>query len=337
MVVAPNPSSRHPETDARTTLSNPVIKVRTLSSCLLFLALILTGCGAGPSISSDANPVHARLSKPSTGCSHPGLQSQMGSMAPVISVGGSSHAYLLSLPTHYDAHRPSAMILEFQGYGSTARSMAELTHMPSRGAAQGYIVVTPEGPGHTWQLSGSGADASYIDSLVSSLMRTLCVDTNRVYAAGFSQGAAFAILYGCSHPNQIAAISTVAVEFQLGCSKPMPFLAFHGTADPAVPYQNGGVGLSLPGVKVRGTMLNMSDWAHLDRCRTAPATTVIGMDVRFANWQGCADGNEVGLYSVVGGGHTWPGADPRITSMHTAEEISATALMLTFFSRHHLS
>ncbi len=99
--------------------------------------------------------------------------------------------------------------------------MATLTQMPTRGAAKGFVVVTPAGPNHTWQLNGRGSDAHYVEAVLDQVEKVLCIDLDRVYAAGFSQGAAFTILFTCAHPGQMAAIATVAVEFQLGCSTPI--------------------------------------------------------------------------------------------------------------------
>ena len=136
-----------------------------------------------------------------------------------------------------------------------------------------------------------------------------------------------------AHQHQIAAIATVAVEFQLGCTRPMSILAFHGTDDPLVPYDNGAVGLSLPGVKVRGTLLNMGDWARLDHCRTSLRRAQVGSQVIRRQWAGCADGTTVVLYTILGGGHSWPGADPAKAVGLTTEQVSATAQTLSFFSR----
>ena len=153
-------------------------------------------------------------------------------------------------------------------------------------AAHGTIVVAPDGAGRTWQLDAHGTDATFIDALVDRLASTSCVDLHRVYAAGFSAGAAFTVLYSCARPDRIAAIATVAADFQLGCHRPMPIIAFHGTKDPAVPFVNGGVGASLPGVKVRGTELNLRDWAALDHCTPTPLSQVLGSEVTRQIWTG---------------------------------------------------
>ena len=54
-------------------------------------------------------------------------------------------------------------------------------------------------------------------------------------------------------------------------------------------------------------------------------------------WSGCAGGSAVELYTVVGGGHTWPGSSVVLSAAAfgpTTESISATRLMLAFFAGH---
>jgi polyhydroxybutyrate depolymerase len=222
------------------------------------------------------------------------------------------------------------MIVEFHGFASSAQGIANLTQMPERGSKRSFLVLTPDGPGHTWV----GSDAPYVEAIITQVEDSLCIDLHRVYATGFSEGAAFTILLACKHPSQFAAIATVAVDFRLGCASPLPILAFHGTEDPLVPYQNGAEGLSLPGVKVRGTLLNMSDWAQLDHCGQTPSLRHIGTDVERRVWPSCAHGTQVILYSVIGGGHTWPGATRSASPTYTTHTISATNVILDFFGLH---
>ena len=251
-----------------------------------------------------------------------------------ITSGGVERSYLLTRPTGAVPGVPSPVILSFHGFGSTAEEFSSLTQLPERGAAAGFTVVVPEGAGHTWQFTGDGTDAAFVDAVLDDVAATTCVDRHRVTASGFSAGAAFTIAYACAHPDRVSAIVTVAVDFQLGCKRPLPILAFHGTADPAVPYTDGAIGLSLPGAKVRGTENNLGDWAALDRCDRSATVETVGPEVVRHTWTGCADGTEVGLYAVQGGGHSWPGADPTRSVGLTTQEISATDLALAFAARH---
>jgi len=316
---------------AQAPFGDTVSPPRVVAICLALSMLIALSQASGSDGSVPTQTRHGATTSP--GCTNPDPGLVATSAAHTITVDGELHQYLLAAPKR-DAKRPRPLVMEFHGFGTTANQFAELTGMTRSGPRQGFIVVTPQGPGSTWQLSGRGSDARYIDALLARVEESLCVDLLRVYAMGFSQGAAFTILYACAHPRQFAAISTVAVEFDLGCTDPLSITAFHGTSDPAVPYQNGATGLSLPGVKVRGTILNMGDWAHLDGCGAGPRTVWLGTDVKRSTWPRCSKGNEVVLYTVVAGGHTWPGSDRKDSVMYTTETVSATNLALSFFGRH---
>jgi polyhydroxybutyrate depolymerase len=57
------------------------------------------------------------------------------------------------------------------------------------------------------------------------------------------------------------------------------------------------------------------------------------------SWSGCHGGSAVVLYSVLGGGHTWPGSPITLsvgTFGATTHQIDATGAMLAFFAQHHL-
>jgi len=288
---------------------------RRLGAALFVIALVgAASCSSSRSASRSSSPTTATTTTttpgqaPSSGCRRTGA-----------------------------SEKPAPLVLAFHGYGSDGREFAGLTKLPALGAKRGVVVLTPSGANHTWQLSGTGTDAAAIDKLVATTEQSKCIDLHRVYAAGFSQGAAFAIFYSCARPDRIAALATVAVEFQLGCKQPVPILAFHGTDDPAVPYADGAVGASLPGVKVRGTLFNMGDWARLDGCRRKLPDATIRTEIVVARWTRCADDTEVRLYTVKGGSHTWPGANRAASPLYTTQQINASTLMLNFFARHHLA
>jgi polyhydroxybutyrate depolymerase len=226
------------------------------------------------------------------------------------------------------------MILAFHGYGSDAATFSTLTGYPDQAAAAGFVMVVPDGAGRTWQFDGHGSDAQFVDALIDDVARSFCIDQRRIAASGFSAGAAFTIAYACAHLDRIAAIATVAVNFLIGCTTPLSILAFHGTADPMVPYQDGAEGLSLPDVKVRGTELTMTDWATLDGCETDPVLDHIGTEVVRHTYPGCQDGTEVVLYEIQGGGHSWPGADPGASGGLTTQQVDATKEAVAFFGRH---
>jgi len=296
-------------------------------------AIGAAACAAPPATTNAGHNA-----EPSSGCTTPaplGASPTGRERDETLDNGRVTGSYELSLPRTYRSHRPSPLLLLFYGSGSDPSQFSSLTGLASRGAADGYLVAVPrtQGAESEWQFEARGSDAAFVDAMVASLESTYCIDKSSVFAAGFSAGAAFTIIYACARQDRISAIATVAVEFQLGCTRPMSILAFHGTHDPLIPYHNGAVGLSFPGVKVRGTQRNMSDWARLDRCRGVPRRLRVGSQVIRQQWSGCARGTAVVLYIVVGGGHTWPGADPERGVGLTTQQVSASAQTLSFFDR----
>src|SRR3989449_4466532 len=53
-----------------------------------------------------------------------------------------------------------------------------------------------------------------------------------------------------------------------------------------------------------------ASWARRNRCGTNPVDSVVATDVTRLEYTKCADDAAVVLYTIKGGGHTWPGGQP---------------------------
>jgi len=244
------------------------------------------------------------------------------------------------VPADYRRAEPTPLILLFHGSGSDAIQQSAYSQLPSQGAAAGFLVATPDAVAGNWVLARPGvatADQAFATALIADLGSRYCVDRTRVYAAGISLGSQFAAVLACDPANHLAAVGLVAADYLIRpCRGPVPVLAFHGTADPIVPYANGAKGASVPGVPVVGVQQNLAAWARLDGCGPRPRVGRIPPDVVRQSWHGCRAGSSVTLYTIVGGGHTWPGSPVVLSSARfgpTTETVSATRLMLAFFRR----
>jgi polyhydroxybutyrate depolymerase len=269
------------------------------------------------------------------------MTAEFGDVVQSLSVAGTSRSYRLSVPSSYRRDRPTPLVFDFHGSGSNAAQQSAYSQLPDQGAAAGYLVVTPDTIGGNWDLASPGtptADQRLVAALEADVASRYCVDRYRIYAAGISLGSEFATIVACDPSDHIAAIGLVGAEYLLRpCQGPVPVLAFHGTADPIVPYANGATGRAVPGIPVIGVVQNMEAWARLDRCRPDPVVTTPVTGIVTRTWRDCAAGTSVVLHTVVGGGHTWPGS-PVVLSASvfgpTADAISATHLMLAFFAAH---
>jgi polyhydroxybutyrate depolymerase len=309
------------------------------------VALLLPLTTASPASATNGAAITAAAVGASSGCSRPSSPPPVGpggSLTLNLTKGSVTGTYILSVPKNYKKGRPTPLIFLFHGDHSSATEFASETNFPAQGSAAGDIVVMPNNQPNErgFQYSGTGTDATFINAVIGSVERSYCINTRTVFTSGFSSGAAFAILYACAHQTQIRAIATGSVDYQLGCTRPMPLLAFHGTADGAVTYQNNTVVSQLPGIKldankVLGTVRNMRAWVTLDRCQPKPTITRVGSQVSRSQWLNCAPGTSVTFYTVLGGGHEWPGADTSTGYGFTTQQISANTLILRYINSFH--
>ncbi len=260
--------------------------------------------------------------RPSPGCENAPPATAAAGKAQTLDVGGVERTYLLAAP---EGRNPAPLIILLHGMGSSAADIGRASGLPARGPAGGAVVVAPDAAGTPtmWRPGADGPDADFLDALVAHVEARHCIDTNRVGIVGFSVGAVFASTYGCARQDRVAAVVTVEVDTPGTCTRPMPILAFHGTADPIVAYDPPPGSTPLGGGS--GTEANLAAWAKISRCTTTPVTTEISGKVTRIEWPRCAGGSEVVLYKIIGGGHTWP-----------AEPPDATERVVAFLGRHSL-
>ncbi|HEX7460031.1 MAG TPA: PHB depolymerase family esterase, partial [Acidimicrobiales bacterium] len=155
-----------------------------------------------------------------------------GDVVQTLTVAGTPRSYRLAVPASYRPDRPTPLILDFHGSGSDAVQQSAYSDLPSRAAAAGYLVVTPDALDANWDLAAPGTptrDQQLVAALESDLGARYCVDRTRIYAAGISLGSEFATIVACDPVNRIAAVGLVAAEYLLRpCHGPLPVLAFHG-------------------------------------------------------------------------------------------------------------
>jgi polyhydroxybutyrate depolymerase len=168
------------------------------------------------------------------------------------------------------------------------------------------------------------------------------VDPTRIYADGLSNGGGMAFVLSCTLFDRIAAVGMVSAARSPEWSwcadhRPVPAIAFHGTADPVVPYNGGRTPF---GPDVFPSVLSFTaTWARRNRCRPTPIESAVAVDVTRLQYTGCADAASVVLYSVKGGGHQWPGGTPIAEWLvgPYSRSIDATSHMWAFFREHQLS
>jgi polyhydroxybutyrate depolymerase len=341
----------------------------------VLLGLILSGCststGASNTVPNNAAPAGAASKvRPSSGCSQ-GSASPPSS-APATSTpfdaAGDSGFYLIDGPT-VGTTVALPLLFNLHAYLETAQSADLITGFGAYGVAHGFITVTPqvqEVVPH-WDVRPGSADRAFIVALLDHIEATRCIDLRRVYMVGYSNGAFMTSSLVCELGARLAAVATVAgIQAPADCHPKgtVPVIAFHGTADPLVPYLGGGMtpaAKAMVGPDGTGTFgslegtsavagiapltapipTQLAHWASRNHCSLHPTLSKAATGVTLISYQ-CADHHTVELYRENGDGHTWPGSEftnlpsIRATLGPTTFAINADKLIWAFFQSHML-
>ena len=302
----------------------------------------------------------------SAGCTGPGASVTTGQTKATMTSSGESRWYYQDVPPAHDGTTPVPLVLDFHGYSEGADVHLQMSGLTKFGATKGFATLTPMGTGPVprWDTTLGSKDLIFTGEMLDAAEKNLCIDTNRVYVTGLSNGAFMTSAVACAFSDRVAAVAPVAgVRNIAGCApkRAVPVVAFHGTADGYVSF-DGGLGqkaLDLPapdgsGKKLRDTLTPeqltqrsaadaipkiMEAWAKRSGCGTGTKEQKIAADV-FEVSYACQPGSEAILYRVEGGGHTWPGSpfSQSIVSIvgPTTMNINADEIMWDFFMKHPL-
>ena len=265
-----------------------------------------------------------------------------------IVTSGQKREYLLYVPTSYDRSRPTPLVISMHGAGGWPVQQMNLSEWNRLAEKQRVIVVYPSGTKGTgpriWHVGrgpGLMRDVRFISELIDKLEAAYNIDPARIYANGFSKGGGMAFVLSCSLSDRIAAVGMVGAAQTLPWSwctehRAVPMIAFHGTADSFALYNGGESWVAprpFPAVP-RWT----ANWARRNRCRPNPVESALAADVTRREYTNCADDAAVVLYTIRGGGHTWPGGEPMPEWFvgPTSRSIDATSQMWAFFREHRL-
>jgi polyhydroxybutyrate depolymerase len=244
-------------------------------------------------------------------------------LAESIEVDGRRRDYILDVPDSVRPRAPVPLLFDFHGFGHSGAGVWKVSEFRDLAARASSITVYPEGlpvrltiqgeelerPGWEMFSIDDNRDLAFVRALLDDLERRYCIDTARVYATGFSNGAFFSALLGCTMADRFAAVAPVSGgPLRVACTpaRGVPILIQHGRQDPLIP--------------VDAARTARDDWITADGCDAAshdadgPACT---------RWNRCRDGAVV-EYCEGDFAHRWPPeATERIWKFLRAHPLSA--------------
>lgn len=156
--------------------------------------------------------------------------------------------YLALPPPGWDATRPVAATLLLHGAASRPDYMLADGTLAAAAAADGVLLLLPEGRGGAWAAPGSpraaAADArddrAFLAAVLDDARARFAIAPARLRLAGFSLGASMAFALACGADAPVAAVLTVGgVTWEpmpdACAAPPRAWMHVHGSADPTWP------------------------------------------------------------------------------------------------------
>ncbi len=275
--------------------------------------------------------------------------------------------FTIYIPVAYDKTVQMPTIIALHGRGTNGKGMMLVTKKGFNRIAdkEGFLVVYPDGIERNWNDGRRDEEANdrahreniddvgFISALINFMIAEYNADPQRIYITGISNGAMMAYRLACELSHRIAAIAPVdgnipyLLADECSPSEPVSVLAINNVLDPLVPFKGGEVHNHKKTIKL-GRVLSVQEsiafWVKWNRCHKDPIVTVIpdtdpddGTRVIKEVYGKGSNGTEVSLYSIEGGGHTWPGGFqylPKRRIGRTSRDIDANEVIWSFFKKH---
>jgi polyhydroxybutyrate depolymerase len=287
-----------------------------MTSRLLALLVVFVSAASGCRCGGGQTAAPERAA-PKSGC-RDGTVERVGGLVRTVSVDGKEREYILDVPGG-SASAPLPVVFMFHGIGGSPGPLREATGMGEEAHERGFIGIHPVGlsvwlkgrVGPGWQIQAEeNRDVRLVEEIIDQVDSLYCVDRDRVFAAGFSNGAHLAHVLACGIPGRIAAIGAVGGglrEMKEGCgpSHAVPAVIVHGDAD------------SIVGVE-EGRQAHVF-WVERNGCREEEAAGEL-----CTLHTGCDSEKGVLFCELPSFGHAWP-------MLEMGDPVDATTLLLDFF------
>ncbi len=267
-----------------------------------------------------------------------------------ISVQKYDRSYFAVFPEDWSGKPVPAVIALHGGFGS-GRSMFHHTGLGELANKHQMIVVFPDGYRRSWA-DGRGStsadeknidDVLFIEMLVNRLSSEGLIDPKKVFLVGHSNGGFMAQRMAIEKPHLWKTVISVSSQLSLPLlknpkSKQSPNVSVYsivGTDDTLVPYAGGYV---RKGAEILSAPDSFLRWKEWNSCVGDPKESKINFTSQNepnvtlirSVYMSCSNGKKVGLYTMEGVGHVWPGKTssiPFIDMGYETKNIKGTELV----------
>lgn len=273
----------------------------------------------------------------SPGCGRDALAGQTTTRT--VTVGGRERSFRVHVPATYAKDESTPVVVMLHGGGGSGEQLETASSkMNPIADRERFIAVYPNGSGivRTWNggnccgkaVEDGIDDVAFVRALLDDLEASHCVDTRRVHAMGMSNGAILGHRLACELSDRIAAVAAVAGTIGVPTCTPAQHVAvmtIHGTDDRHVPW-DGGVGCGPSNTAYRAVPETIEGWRERNGCAETTTSYAQQGDGTCVVYEGCT--KPVVLCTILGGGHSWPGGEPKEANGNCPEDGAQSATFI---------
>ncbi len=224
-----------------TLLKNNSLRITSFFYLTIIAILFFVGCN------KNSNPID--LFNKDGGNNVCDISSETGYTT--LTHNGITREYILKIPSTYDTNAKLPLVINFHGFGGCASDHANsVGDLNTIANTEKFIVAYPQGvPGEKgdsyWKPTGDGSqnindnDVFFTKQLINHIGSNYKIDTNKVYAIGYSNGGMMSYGLACSSGDVIAAIgimSGIMLPETCNTTDYTSVIHFHGIGDDVLPY-----------------------------------------------------------------------------------------------------
>lgn len=235
-----------------------------------------------------------------------------GPDAPCEIEGGSYHVVL---PDGWDGTSRLPSLIFFHGHRGRGDQIFRSGGLNGSFADEGFMLIAPNGAiregtnyrSYPARVGSPRDDVAFTLAVLDDLATRVPMDTDRVYASGFSAGGSMAWLLACEAGERLAGLVSVAGALRrpnpTDCTglTGLPVMQVHGFGDGQVPFEGRGIR-----DWHQGSVWDSLSYARrANGCRSNPDEISIDDRFRIREWSASCEGAPVRLV-VHDGGHGLP-------------------------------
>lgn len=226
----------------------------------------------------------------SVGC---GAPAKLTNGRRTINVNGLNREYVLDIPSNYNQNNPYKLVFGWHWRGGSANDVVGQGYygMKSLSNNSAIFVAPDRAAGTDGWTNANGRDIAFLQSMLTQLKSSLCIDESRIFSTGWSYGGMMSFAVGRELPTTFRAIAPVSAAFltpHVDSGSATAAWIAHGTSDNVVSHSSGS--------QARDAYVRANGCSN---------TTVPVQPSPCVEYQNCSSGKPV-VWCSFNGGHSQP-------------------------------